>query len=187
MATALRNVLKEWQVLIGIETHAQIKSSRKLFSDSLTTSEPDKPNANVSLFDAAFPGTLPKLNHRCVDLAIRTALALNCDIQKKSSFDRKHYVYPDLPSGYQITQQYRSFFAAYPICLIDLVTEPLARNGFLEIASPTLSKLKPIRIKQIQLEQVCALPYTLLLATEAMTRIPQNQHSILGPAPPILI
>ncbi|TFK72027.1 Glutamyl-tRNA amidotransferase subunit B, mitochondrial [Pluteus cervinus] len=134
---ALRNILKEWQVLIGIETHAQIKSSRKLFSGSLAAVPDDVHNSHVSLFDAAYPGTLPRLNHYCVDLALRTALALNCDVQRKSSFDRKHYFYPDLPSGYQITQQY----------------QPLARNGFLEIASNSSSTLKKVGIKQIQLEQ----------------------------------
>ncbi|KAF9450937.1 Glutamyl-tRNA amidotransferase subunit B, mitochondrial [Macrolepiota fuliginosa MF-IS2] len=94
------------------------------------------PNTNVSSFDAALPGTLPKLNPFCVDLAIRTALALQCDIQRQSSFDRKHYFYSDLPSGYQITQQYA----------------PLAKNGTLFIPQPDGTQT-PIRIKQIQLEQ----------------------------------
>ncbi|KAF7365378.1 Glutamyl-tRNA(Gln) amidotransferase subunit B, mitochondrial [Mycena venus] len=122
-----------WQVIIGIETHAQIKSRQKLFSDSLTSSLGEAPNIHVSPFDAAFPGTLPKLNQDCVDLALRTAIALNSDIQTRSSFDRKHYFYSDLPSGYQITQHYA----------------PIALGGRLHIPS----RESPIRIKQIQLEQ----------------------------------
>ncbi|EDR12709.1 uncharacterized protein LACBIDRAFT_231681 [Laccaria bicolor S238N-H82] len=126
-----------WQVVVGIETHAQIKSRRKLFSGKITGTNPDEPpNKHVSPFDAAFPGTLPKLNSKCVDLAIRTALALKSDIQHRSSFDRKHYFYSDLPSGYQITQQYA----------------PIALRGQLNIQMPNSSAV-PVRIKQIQLEQ----------------------------------
>ncbi|KAG5648737.1 hypothetical protein DXG03_000084 [Asterophora parasitica] len=96
------------------------------------TSDPgEMPNTHVSLFDAAFPGTLPSLNHTCVDLALRAALALECNIQTRSSFDRKHYFYSDLPSGYQITQQY---------------------GGELAISLPSTPTFD-VRIKQIQLEQ----------------------------------
>ncbi|XP_006456722.1 hypothetical protein AGABI2DRAFT_211794 [Agaricus bisporus var. bisporus H97] len=128
----------EWQVVVGVETHAQIKSRRKLFSHSLTSEYSARilPNTNVSVFDAAFPGTLPKLNPVCVDLALRTALALQCRVQPQSTFDRKHYFYSDLPSGYQITQQYA----------------PLAKDGVLYIRQP-VGDWVPIRIKQIQLEQ----------------------------------
>ncbi|KAJ7134432.1 Glutamyl-tRNA amidotransferase B subunit [Mycena epipterygia] len=122
-----------WQVIIGIETHAQIKSREKLFSNSLTSSLGEAPNTHVSPFDAAFPGTLPKLNQNCADLALRTAIALNSKIQTRSSFDRKHYFYSDLPAGYQITQQYA----------------PIALKGHLHIPN----RDSPIRIKQIQLEQ----------------------------------
>ncbi|KAF9534608.1 glutamyl-tRNA amidotransferase [Crepidotus variabilis] len=125
-----------WQVIVGIETHAQLKSRRKLFSESLTSSLADKINSNVSPFDAAFPGTLPKVNSKCVDLALRTALALKCQVASRSLFDRKHYFYSDLASGYQITQQYA----------------PLAKNGELELEIPNLPPIK-VRIKQIQLEQ----------------------------------
>ncbi|KAF8208754.1 Glutamyl-tRNA amidotransferase B subunit [Mycena galopus ATCC 62051] len=122
-----------WQVIIGIETHAQIKSRQKLFSDSLTSGLGEAPNIHVSPFDAAFPGTLPKLNQDCVDLALRTAIALDSRIQAWSSFDRKHYFYSDLPSGYQITQHYA----------------PIASGGQLYIPN----RDSPIRINQIQLEQ----------------------------------
>ncbi|KAF9559669.1 glutamyl-tRNA amidotransferase, partial [Agrocybe pediades] len=124
-----------WQVIIGIETHAQIKSRRKLFSDSFTSTPDDTPNTNVSAFDAAFPGTLPKINSKAVDLALRTSLALRCKINTRSSFDRKHYFYSDLTSGYQITQQY----------------SPLARDG--ELSLHSLDSPITVRIKQIQLEQ----------------------------------
>ncbi|KAK7048216.1 Glutamyl-tRNA amidotransferase subunit B, mitochondrial [Favolaschia claudopus] len=122
-----------WQVIIGIETHAQIKSRQKLFSESLTSSLGEPPNIHVSPFDAAFPGTLPRLNQDCVDLALRTAIALNSQIQTRSSFDRKHYFYSDLPSGYQITQHYA----------------PISLSGHLRIPD----RESPIRIMQIQLEQ----------------------------------
>ncbi|KAG8897637.1 hypothetical protein FRB99_008021, partial [Tulasnella sp. 403] len=121
-----------WETIIGIEVHAQIKSRRKLFSESLNVVD-EAPNSHVSLFDAAYPGTLPRLNRICVDLAIRTALALGASVQRKSSFDRKHYFYRDLPSGYQITQNY----------------SPLARGGTLVLDGLN----KGVRIKQIQLEQ----------------------------------
>ncbi|KAJ8076474.1 hypothetical protein PM082_000897 [Marasmius tenuissimus] len=122
-----------WQVVIGIETHVQIKSRQKLFSRAPTALLNDVPNSRHNAFDAAFPGTLPKLNPKCLELAIRAALALNCTIKQRSTFDRKHYFYSDQPVGYQITQQY----------------SPLAQNGTL-----TLPKLGiPVRIKQIQLEQ----------------------------------
>ncbi|KAG6910812.1 hypothetical protein DXG01_007701 [Tephrocybe rancida] len=125
-----------WQVVIGIEAHAQIKSRQKLFSESLTSDPGETPNTHVSLFDAAFPGTLPNLNHKCVDLALRAAAALQCDIQTHSSFDRKHYFYSDLPSGYQITQQYA----------------PIALGGKLNIVLPDAVPFD-VRIKQVQLEQ----------------------------------
>ncbi|PFH47803.1 hypothetical protein AMATHDRAFT_151224 [Amanita thiersii Skay4041] len=124
-----------WQVIIGIETHAQIKSRQKLFSYALNTDLGKPPNTHVTVFDAAFPGTLPKLNNKCVDLAIRTALALQCNVQTRSSFDRKHYFYSDLPSGYQITQHYA----------------PIALNGQLDVTSS--NSIFPVRIKQLQLEQ----------------------------------
>ncbi|KAJ7071864.1 glutamyl-tRNA amidotransferase [Mycena belliarum] len=122
-----------WQVIIGIETHAQILSRQKLFSNSLNSGLGEAPNINVSPFDAAFPGTLPVLNQDCVDLALRTAIALDSKIQTRSSFDRKHYFYSDLPAGYQITQHYA----------------PIALDGHLNIPN----RDSPIRIKQIQLEQ----------------------------------
>ncbi|KAI0331302.1 Glutamyl-tRNA amidotransferase B subunit [Cubamyces sp. BRFM 1775] len=125
-----------WQLVVGIEVHAQIKSKRKLFSGehkALTSDLSNAPNTHVVAFDAAFPGTLPRLNPICVELGVRTAIALNAEVQHRSAFDRKHYFYADLPSGYQITQQYA----------------PIARNGRLVLEKDNVA----VRIKQIQLEQ----------------------------------
>ena len=99
-------------------------------------------NSQVSLFDASTPGTLPVINRKAVELALKAALALNCDINQTSTFDRKHYFYADLPAGYQITQQRR----------------PLAVNGFLEYTVLKSSTVKETysdkaNIIQIQIEQ----------------------------------
>ncbi|GJE84861.1 glutamyl-tRNA amidotransferase B subunit [Phanerochaete sordida] len=122
-----------WGVVVGIEVHAQIKSRHKLFSNTRNAEPLDLPNTRVSPYDAAFPGTLPRLNASCVELGVRTALALDCKVQPRSTFDRKHYFYADLPSGYQITQHYA----------------PFATDGHLRLSKSDVS----VRIKQVQLEQ----------------------------------
>lgn len=94
----------KWQSVVGLEVHAQLNTESKLFSGAQNTFGGVVNNC-VSLFDAAIPGTLPVLNRRCVELGIKTALALSCTVNEVSTFDRKHYFYADLPSGYQITQQ----------------------------------------------------------------------------------
>ena len=93
----------DWEVIIGMEVHAQVKSEAKLFSGA-STAFGAAPNANVSLVDAAMPGMLPVINEECVKQAIRTGLGLKAEINHKSVFDRKNYFYPDLPQGYQISQ-----------------------------------------------------------------------------------
>ncbi|QDB99254.1 Asp-tRNA(Asn)/Glu-tRNA(Gln) amidotransferase subunit GatB [Mesorhizobium sp. 8] len=93
----------DWEVIIGMEVHAQVTSEAKLFSGA-STSFGAAPNANVSLVDAAMPGMLPVINEECVRQAIRTGLGLKAEINLKSVFDRKNYFYPDLPQGYQISQ-----------------------------------------------------------------------------------
>ena len=93
----------DWEVVIGMEVHAQVTSQSKLFSGAATTFGAE-PNANVSLVDAAMPGMLPVINEECVRQAIRTGLGLKAQINLKSVFDRKNYFYPDLPQGYQISQ-----------------------------------------------------------------------------------
>jgi aspartyl-tRNA(Asn)/glutamyl-tRNA(Gln) amidotransferase subunit B len=93
----------DWEVIIGLEVHAQVTSESKLFSGSSTTFGA-APNANVSLVDAAMPGMLPVINEECVKQAIRSGLGLKAQVNLKSVFDRKNYFYPDLPQGYQISQ-----------------------------------------------------------------------------------
>ncbi len=95
----------KWEIVVGMEVHAQIKSKSKLFSEA-PTNFGNEPNANVSLVDAAMPGMLPVLNNFCVDQAIKTGLGLKAKINRFSQFDRKNYFYPDLPQGYQISQLY---------------------------------------------------------------------------------
>jgi aspartyl-tRNA(Asn)/glutamyl-tRNA(Gln) amidotransferase subunit B len=93
----------DWEVVIGMEIHAQVTSNSKLFSGASTAFGGD-PNTHVSLVDAAMPGMLPVINEECVRQAVRTGLGLNARINLRSVFDRKNYFYPDLPQGYQISQ-----------------------------------------------------------------------------------
>src|SRR5471032_2347200 len=93
----------DWEVVIGLEVHAQVSSNAKLFSGAATTFGAG-PNSQVSLVDAAMPGMLPVINAECVVQAVRTGLGLNAKINLRSVFDRKNYFYPDLPQGYQISQ-----------------------------------------------------------------------------------
>jgi aspartyl-tRNA(Asn)/glutamyl-tRNA(Gln) amidotransferase subunit B len=93
----------DWEIIVGLEVHAQVLSKAKLFSGASTTFG-SEPNANVSLVDAAMPGMLPVINEECVRQAIRTGFGLKAKINHRSVFDRKNYFYPDLPQGYQISQ-----------------------------------------------------------------------------------
>jgi len=93
----------EWEIVVGLEVHAQVKSRSKLFSGA-STEFGSEPNTQVSLVDAGMPGMLPVLNKFCVEQAVRTGLGLNAQINAFSRFDRKNYFYPDLPQGYQISQ-----------------------------------------------------------------------------------
>ncbi|GGB58989.1 aspartyl/glutamyl-tRNA(Asn/Gln) amidotransferase subunit B [Roseibium aquae] len=99
----IKGATGDWEIVIGMEVHAQVTSEAKLFSGASTQFGKD-PNANVSLVDAAMPGMLPVINEECVRQAIRTGLGLKAQINLKSVFDRKNYFYPDLPQGYQISQ-----------------------------------------------------------------------------------
>jgi aspartyl-tRNA(Asn)/glutamyl-tRNA(Gln) amidotransferase subunit B len=92
----------DWEIIIGLEVHAQVTSNSKLFSGAST--EFGAANSNVSLVDAAMPGMLPVINEECVAQAVRTGLGLKAQINNRSVFDRKNYFYPDLPQGYQISQ-----------------------------------------------------------------------------------
>jgi len=99
----IKGVTGDWEIVIGMEVHAQVTSDAKLFSGA-STEFGAEPNTQVSLVDAAMPGMLPVINRRAVEQAVRTGLGLNAKINLKSIFDRKNYFYPDLPQGYQISQ-----------------------------------------------------------------------------------
>ena len=93
----------KWEVIIGLEVHAQVLSQSKLFSSS-STKFGGEPNTQVSLVDSGFPGMLPEINQFCVEQSIKTGLGLKAKINLNSVFDRKNYFYADLPQGYQISQ-----------------------------------------------------------------------------------
>ena len=95
----------DWELVIGLEVHAQISSNAKLFSGA-STKFGAEPNSNVAFVDAAMPGMLPVINEYCIEQAVRTGLGLKAQINLLSAFDRKNYFYPDLPQGYQISQLY---------------------------------------------------------------------------------
>jgi aspartyl-tRNA(Asn)/glutamyl-tRNA(Gln) amidotransferase subunit B len=124
-----------WEVVIGLEVHAQVVSNAKLFSGAATAFGA-APNSQVSLVDAAFPGMLPVINKECVAQAVRTGLGLNARINFESRFDRKNYFYADLPAGYQISQ--------YQM--------PLVGTGVVTIDLPDGTS-KPIGITRLHLEQ----------------------------------
>ncbi|NIJ32273.1 Asp-tRNA(Asn)/Glu-tRNA(Gln) amidotransferase subunit GatB [Sphingomonas oligoaromativorans] len=125
----------EWEVVIGLEVHAQVTSESKLFSGAATAFGAE-PNTQVSLIDAAMPGMLPVPNKECIRQAVRTGMAINAQINKWSRFDRKNYFYADLPQGYQISQLYH----------------PLVGEGSIEI-EPEGAEPKVIGIERIHVEQ----------------------------------
>ncbi len=108
----------DWEVVIGMEVHAQVSSKSKLFSGA-STAFGGAPNSHVSLVDAAMPGMLPVINAECVNQAVRTGLGLNARINLRSVFDRKNYFYPDLPQGYQISQ-YKQPVVGEGVVVVDL-------------------------------------------------------------------
>lgn len=97
---------EKWELTVGIEIHAELNTARKLFSSAAASTMSDTPNKHTALFDLAFPGSQPQFQKETLLPAIRAAIALNCSIQQRSTFDRKHYFYQDQPAGYQITQYY---------------------------------------------------------------------------------
>ncbi len=123
----LKGATGDWEVVVGMEVHAQVTSKAKLFSGA-STAFGNPPNSQVSLVDAAMPGMLPVINEECVRQAIRTGLGLKARIHLKSVFDRKNYFYPDLPQGYQISQE--------------IVSKPDLRSA--EEARAYLAKLRAI-------------------------------------------
>jgi len=101
----IQGTKEDWELVIGLEVHAQVASNAKLFSGA-STAFGSEPNSNVAFVDAAMPGMLPVINEFCVEQAVKTGLGLRADIHLTSAFDRKNYFYPDLPQGYQISQLY---------------------------------------------------------------------------------
>ncbi|GGA08187.1 Asp-tRNA(Asn)/Glu-tRNA(Gln) amidotransferase subunit GatB [Neptunicoccus cionae] len=125
----------DWELVIGMEIHAQVASNSKLFSGA-STEFGAEPNSNVSFVDAAMPGMLPVINEYCVEQAVRTGLGINAEINLFSAFDRKNYFYPDLPQGYQISQLYHPIVGEGEV-LVDM--------------EPGVGRL--VRIERIHLEQ----------------------------------
>jgi len=125
----------DWELVIGMEVHAQVASASKLFSGASTLFGAE-PNSNVAFVDAAMPGMLPVINEFCVAQAVRTGLGLNAQINLWSAFDRKNYFYPDLPQGYQISQLYHPIVGEGEI-LVDM--------------GPGVARL--VRVERIHLEQ----------------------------------
>ena len=121
----------QYETVIGLEVHCELSTQSKIFC-GCSTKFGGAPNTHVCPGCAGFPGTLPVLNEAVVERAVRAGLALNCDIARRSTFDRKHYFYPDLPGAYQVTQLYA------PVCT----------NGWVELDSG-----KRVRIKQIHMEE----------------------------------
>ncbi|MDB5547695.1 MAG: aspartyl/glutamyl-tRNA(Asn/Gln) amidotransferase subunit [Tardiphaga sp.] len=114
----IKGATGDWEIVIGLEVHAQVTSKSKLFSGA-STEFGGAPNAHVSLVDAAMPGMLPVINEACVSQAVRTGLGLKAQINLRSTFDRKNYFYPDLPQGYQISQ-YKSPIVGEGEVLVEL-------------------------------------------------------------------
>ena len=139
MVGSMNNLVKgntgDWEIVIGIEVHAQIISNSKLFSGSSTSFGADH-NTQVSFVDAGMPGMLPVINSVCVEQAIKTGLGLNAKINNFSIFDRKNYFYPDLPQGYQISQ----------------FEQPIVGNGMITIDLDN-GESKNIGIERLHLEQ----------------------------------
>ncbi len=126
---------EDWELVIGMEIHAQVSSNAKLFSGA-STKFGAEPNSNVAFVDAAMPGMLPVINEYCVEQAVRTGLGLKADINLFSAFDRKNYFYPDLPQGYQISQLYH----------------PIVGEGEV-IVDMAPGVARKVRIERIHLEQ----------------------------------
>lgn len=126
--------MSEYKTTVGIEVHCELKTNTKMFSDSIN-GYGVVANSNINLIDFAYPGVLPTINKKAVELALRAALALNCKINKEMFFDRKNYFYPDLPKGYQITQ----------------ARSPIGVNGYVEIVVNGVKK--KIGIHDIHIEE----------------------------------
>src|SRR6476660_2515706 len=135
MSYAIEDSTGAWEVVVGLEVHAQVISRAKLFSGAATEFGAE-PNTQVSFVDAAFPGMLPVINEECVRQAVRTGLGLNAQINHRSVFDRKNYFYADLPAGYQISQ----------------FLQPIVGKGVIVIDLPD-GRSREVGITRLHLEQ----------------------------------
>jgi aspartyl-tRNA(Asn)/glutamyl-tRNA(Gln) amidotransferase subunit B len=126
--------IQDYEIVIGLEVHAQLLTKSKLFCGDSTVFGRD-PNTQVSVISLAHPGTLPKMNKEVISMAVRLGLACNCDIVQHNYFARKNYFYPDLPKGYQISQH----------------TTPICKNGYLEVQVG--KETKKIRLNRIHMEE----------------------------------
>ncbi|THH39031.1 Asp-tRNA(Asn)/Glu-tRNA(Gln) amidotransferase subunit GatB [Aliishimia ponticola] len=131
---------QDWELVIGMEVHAQVSTRAKLFSGA-STQFGAEPNSNVAFVDAGMPGMLPVINEECVAQAVRTGLGLKAEINLMSAFDRKNYFYPDLPQGYQISQLYHPIVGEGEV-LVELGTD---KDG--------THRARRVRIERIHLEQ----------------------------------
>jgi aspartyl-tRNA(Asn)/glutamyl-tRNA(Gln) amidotransferase subunit B len=135
MTQMIKGNTGEWEIIIGLEVHAQVTTESKLFSGASTLFG-NEPNTNVSFVDAGMPGMLPVINEKAIEQAIRTGLAINAKINLKSVFDRKNYFYPDLPQGYQISQ----------------FLDPIVGKGEVLLDMPG-GEVKKVGVTRIHLEQ----------------------------------
>lgn len=124
-----------YEMVVGLEVHAQLQTRAKVFAPEAVTFG-ERPNRFVSVVSLGYPGTLPVLNKACVEAVVRLGLALNCEIAQEFYFSRKNYFYPDLPKGYQITQE----------------AAPIAKNGYVDVRLPDGTK-KRVGIERLQLEE----------------------------------
>src|SRR5690625_969871 len=123
-----------FETIIGLEVHVELKTQSKMFSPS-PVGFGDEPNSNTNAIDWGYPGVLPVPNKAGIELAIKAALALNCEINEETNFDRKNYIYPDNPKAYQVTQD----------------QNPIGKNGYIEIE--VNGEMKKIRIERVHLEE----------------------------------
>src|SRR5690349_13475770 len=131
---AAMDVAGQYEIVVGLEVHAQLLTQTKLFCAD-TTEFGKEPNTQTSVISLAHPGTLPRMNRSVIVKAVTLGIACNCEIVQQNYFARKNYFYPDLPKGYQVSQH----------------TTPICRNGFLEIAAK--GGTRKVRINRIHMEE----------------------------------
>ena len=173
----IKGATGDWEVVIGMEVHAQVTSKSKLFSGA-STAFGGAPNSHVSLIDAAMPGMLPVINEECVRQAVRTGLGLKAKINLRSVFDRKNYFYPDLPQGYQISQ-YKQPVVGEGEVVVDLsngeaVTVGIRPEHFVEAGAAPVQLLARAQV----VEQLGGVSYVYAASESgAQITVQQRGHS----------